>query len=130
MACEMAAQGHGRISMILRSRRFYAPSTLLRFYKSFVLSFLEFPTPAIYHATEFALSPLDRVQTRMLNELQISEMDTLIDHDLTPLRCRRDIAMLGLLHTVAIKWALNVFNDLVQHSALVYVLLENDITGN
>ena len=39
MACEMVVQGHGRISMSLRSRRFYASSTLLRFYKSFVLSF-------------------------------------------------------------------------------------------
>ena len=66
-----------------------------------MLSFLEFPTPAIYHATEYTLSPLDRVQQRMLDELQISEVDTLVKHALAPLRCRRDIAMLGFLHRVA-----------------------------
>ena len=75
MVCEMAGQGHSRISMIMRCRRFYAPVILLRFYKSFVLSFLEFLTPAIYHATLYALSPLDRVQKRKLRELQISEID-------------------------------------------------------
>ena len=44
MICEMAAQGHVRISMILRRRRFYQNKTLLWFYKPFVLSYLEFAT--------------------------------------------------------------------------------------
>ena len=46
-------------------------------------------------------------------------MDALTEHALAPLKCRRDIAMLGLLHKVAMKWAPNVFNDLIQHSASV-----------
>ena len=54
----------------------------------------------------------------MLDELQISEVDALTKHALAPLKCRRDIAMLGFLHRVAKKWAPNIFNDLVQHCAV------------
>ena len=34
---------------------------------------IEFATPAIYHATDFALGPLEKLQNRMLEELQIVE---------------------------------------------------------
>ena len=44
MASEFATQTHARISMILRRRRFYAKELLLRFYKSFVMLYLEFAT--------------------------------------------------------------------------------------
>ena len=117
MACGMAAQGHSRIWIIMRCRRFYAPVILLQFYKSFVLSFLEFPTPAMYHATEYALSPLDRVQERVLEELDISEIDAFVKHALAPLRCRRDIAMLGFLHRVARQWAPSIFNKIIQRGS-------------
>ena len=60
--CEIAAQGHSRIAMILRCRKLYPSKTLLRLYEQFVLSGIEFATPAIYHATEYALSFLERVQ--------------------------------------------------------------------
>ena len=91
--------------MILRCRRFYPCKVLLRLYKQFVLSGIEFATPAIYHATDYALSPLERVQRRMLDELQYTEKDALLDHALAPLQCRRDMAMLGLLHRIIMGWA-------------------------
>ena len=76
--CEISAQGHSRISMILRCRKFYPCKILLRLYKQFVLSGIEFATPAIYHATEFALGPLEKVQNRMLEELQIGEKEAIL----------------------------------------------------
>lgn len=66
---EVAGQSHSRISMIMRRRRYYSKKELLGFYKSFVLGFIECATPAFYHATPFALTPLDWVQNRMLEEV-------------------------------------------------------------
>ena len=99
--------------MILRVRRFYGKEVLLRFYKSFVLSYLEFGTRAVYYVTDYALSLLDRVQERILTELQISETDGICQYSLAPLRCRRDIAMLGLLHRINRTWARQVFGKFV-----------------
>ena len=79
---------------------FYPSNILLRLYKQFVLSGIEFATPAIYHATEFALRPLERVQRRILEELQYDEKEALLVHALAPLPSRRDMAMLGLLHRI------------------------------
>ena len=80
--CEIAAQGHSRITMILRCRRFYPCKILLRLYKQFVLSGIEFATPTTYHANDYALSPLDRLQQRMLDELEYGEKEALLDHAL------------------------------------------------
>lgn len=114
MASELAAQAHARISMILRRRLFTQKKVLLRFYKSFVMSYLEFATPTLYHATEYALSPLESVQGRMLNELEITEIDAISKYSLAPLRCRRDIVMAGLLHRINRKWASSILGKLDQ----------------
>ena len=89
--CEFVAQCHIRISTILRCRRFYDTRTLVRFYNFFVLSYIEFSTPAVYHATNYALSLLDRIQDRLLDELDISTELALFEFSLAPLRSRRDI---------------------------------------
>ena len=81
-------------------RKFYSRKELVNFYKSFVLSFIEFGTPAFYHATVFALTPLDWVQNRMLEEVGLSEIDALVHYALAPLGCRRDMAIMGLLHRI------------------------------
>ena len=86
--------------MIMWCRKFYPCNILLRLYKQFVLSGIGFATPAIYHATEFALAPLERVQHRILEELQYDEKEALLVHVLAPLRSRRDMVMLGLLHRI------------------------------
>ena len=117
--CEIAAQSHIRISTILRCRRFYDTCTLIRFYKSFVLSFIECATPAVYHATNFALSALDRVQIRLLDELGISKELALSNFSLAPLRARRDIAMLGLIHRVILNEAPPVFQEYIYLSSSV-----------
>ena len=62
-------------------------------YKSHLLGFLEYRTPAIYHATRAVIGRLDGMQTRFLEKVGISE-----HFKLAPLGVRRDIAMLGLIH--------------------------------
>ena len=115
--CEIAAQSHTRLSMLLRCRKFYDREYLLRLYKSFVLSGIEFATPALYHSSEYALRPLEKVQDRLLEELGFTEMDLLLHHSLAPLRCRRDIAMLGLLQRVMMGWAPACFQQSIYASS-------------
>ena len=73
-----------------------------RLYKAHALSYLEFRTPTIYHARREALSKLDTVQTRFLREAGVDEVAALMHFSLAPLRMRRDIAMLGVLHRAAL----------------------------
>ena len=71
-------------------------------YKSQLLSYLEYRTAAIYHACDTILAPLDKFQDRFLKELGISAEDALFHFNLAPLQCRRDMAMLGMLHRTAL----------------------------
>ena len=67
-------------------------------FKAHVLSYLEYHTPAVYHAASSALSPLNNVLSSFLKKVGISEVDALINFELAPLASRRDIAMLGAIH--------------------------------
>ena len=113
-ACELAAQAHNRLNTILRARRFYPVGMMMWLYKSLVLSFVEVSTPALYHATPFALSPVDRVQERFLLEMELSEGDALRLFALAPLAARRDIAMLGLIHRVVLGLAPSQFRAFIR----------------
>ena len=66
-------------------------------YKAHVLAFVEYRTPAIYHASTTALAPLDAVQRWFLRELGLSEVEALEHFKLAPLTTRRDLAMHGVL---------------------------------
>ena len=70
----------------------------VRLYKAQVLSYIEYRTPALYHACDSVLGRLDGVQRAFLRELGISDEDALCDFNLGPLRMRRDLAMLGMIH--------------------------------
>ena len=65
------------------------------------MSYLEYRTPAIYHATRAILRRLDTVQTRFLKVIGVDEVTALNKFHLAPLTTRRDIAMLGLIHRTA-----------------------------
>ena len=71
-------------------------------YKSQLLSYLEYRTPAIYHACDSTLAPLDKFQDRYLKELGISAEDAIMHFNLAPFPCRCDMAMLGVLHRTAL----------------------------
>ena len=52
----------------------------------------------MYHATREVLQKLDSVQKRFLSDVGVDEITALMEFNLAPLRTRRDIAMLGMLH--------------------------------
>ena len=70
-----------------------------------MLSYLEVFTAAVHHANEFFLNSIDQVQRTFLAELGLSVDEALLHFHLAPLAARRDIAMLGLLHKVALRSA-------------------------
>ena len=102
LACyEVAAEAGWRLRAVLRCRPFYDLAGMLALYKAQVLSYIEFRTPAIYHAPCFFLQAVDQVQDNFLNELGLTPETALLQHNLSPLQTRRDIAMLGLIFRAA-----------------------------
>ena len=98
-ACQEVAQRAGwKLRTLLRTKRYYDTSELVKLFKCHVLPVLEFPTPAVYHAATTLLDSLDRVQRRFLREVGLSEEEALLNHNLAPLNSRRDMAALGLIH--------------------------------
>ena len=67
-----------------------------------MLSFIESSLPGYYHAAASTLEPIDRVQRRLLRELDLPELDALRFHKLAPLPSRRDMGMLGALHKLTL----------------------------
>ena len=88
---------------LLRVRRFYNVSDLIMLYKSHVLSFIEYRTPGIYHASSSVLAEIENIQGRFLNQLEISEEDAFMQFNLAPLCVRRDIGILGMVHRAALR---------------------------
>jgi hypothetical protein len=75
---------------------------LVVLYKTQLLSYLEYRTPALYHATRDILERLDNVQSRFLRDAGIDDVTALMEFNLAPLATRRDIAMLGVIHRTII----------------------------
>ena len=87
----------------MRTRRYHTTHELVALYKSHILSFIEYRTPAIYHAATSVLESVDRIQAHLLRQLGISHLEALLDFNLAPLESRRDIAMLGVLHRASLQ---------------------------
>ena len=83
----------------------------MQLYKSHGLSYLEYRTPAISHASSSSLLLLDGVQHRFLMALDMSELDALLSFSLAPLAVRRDIAVLGLIHRTVLGQGPHVFQQ-------------------
>ena len=77
---------------------FFTDGEFVNSYKSQLLSYLEYRTAAIYHACDTVVAPLDKFPFKFLHELGTTDDDALFHFNLAPLSCRRDIAMLGLIH--------------------------------
>ena len=67
-------------------------------YKAKILSYLEYRTPAIYHASSTLLQQIDSIQSKFLREIGINPIEALLEYHLAPLNARRDMGMLGLVH--------------------------------
>ena len=97
-AAEMTDEIGWKIRTITRVRRYYNESEIIGLYKSHILSYIEYRTPAIYHACSSTLAKVDKIQRHFVQSLGMSELDALIHFKLAPLSARRDIALLGLIH--------------------------------
>ena len=95
---DLCNEASWKISTILRARRYHSAEELILLYKSQVLSFIEYRTPAIYHACDTVLERVDRLQKRFLREIGMTAERALVQFSLAPLSARRDMAMLGLIH--------------------------------
>ena len=69
---ELVSAASWKLRTLLRTRRFYTDADLVVLYKPHLLSYLEYRTPAIYHATRAILRRLDYVQTRFLKDVGVS----------------------------------------------------------
>ena len=67
------------------------------------LTYIEYKTPALYHACANVLGDVDNVQRKSLSDLGVSEFDALVHFRLAPLRTRRDIATMGVIHRSALR---------------------------
>ena len=94
----LAGQCKWKLRAILRTQKFNTGMELVMLYKAQLLSFIEYRTPAIYHACASALLELDRIQDRLVNAAGFCEAEVLRECRLAPLSSRRDMAMLGLIH--------------------------------
>ena len=69
--------------------------------KAQILAYIEYRTPAIFHAAESVIAPLDLVQLRFLSQANVSKIVAITRFKLAPLRLRRHIAVLGAIHRAA-----------------------------
>ena len=77
-ACtDCATEGHWRLSSLLRSRRYFSVKDLALHYKSHILSFIEYRTPAITHAATSHLNAVDSVQKRFLRNIGLNSFEAL-----------------------------------------------------
>ena len=95
---ELVAETSWKLKMLLRTARFYSSGELISLYKAHILSFVEYRTLAVYHATRDLLKRIDKIQSKFLEAAGIDDGEALMSFSLAPLETRRDIAMLGVLH--------------------------------
>ena len=75
---DVVSQASWKLTTIPRTRRFHGVSQLVQVYQSKVLSFVEYRTPAVYHAAKTTLAGIDAVQRRFLRECGLSDEDALL----------------------------------------------------
>ena len=94
----LSSQANWKLRSLLQTRRSFATNEIMSLFKSRVLGYIEYRTPAIYHATSTCLAQLDGILGRLLRTLTISDEESLLIFWLAPLHTRRDIGMLGVIH--------------------------------
>ena len=95
---KLAGEAHWKLRTLLRAAKYHCDADLVLLYKSRLLGYLEYRTPALYHASDTTLQALDKVQEKLLRVVGCTEREALQHWNLAPLSTRRDIALLGLVH--------------------------------
>ncbi|CAK0893393.1 unnamed protein product, partial [Prorocentrum cordatum] len=91
---EVAREASWRLRALLRSCRFYSTAELFRLFKCRVVSLVNGAAPAIFHATDAVLAPLDGLQGGLQQALGASEAKALCDCSIAPACMRRDLSVL------------------------------------
>ncbi len=65
-AHDVAIECGWKLETMLRSKRFFSGGELIASYKAHALSYIEYRTSAIYHASDTVLSEIDKIQDKML----------------------------------------------------------------
>ena len=94
----LSSQANWKLRSLLQTRTNFATNEISNLFKSQVLGYIEYRTPAIYHATSTSLAQLDGILGRLLRTFSISDEESLLIFRLAPLHTRRDIGMLGVIH--------------------------------
>ena len=81
---ETASQASWKVTTILRTRSFHEVTRLVQVFKSKILSFVEYRTPAVYHAASTFLAGIDAIQKRFFGECSPTEEDALLFFNLAP----------------------------------------------
>ena len=92
-----------KLRSLLRTRRFYTGGDLIHMFKTHILSFIEYRTPVFMHAAYSSLTSLDRILSRFLEDIGVSNLDALLSFNLAPLATRRDIAALAVIYRAILK---------------------------
>ena len=100
---ECVGAANWKLQALLRTKRFFTDAEIIQVFKAHVLSFIEYRTPAIAHATPSLLQPLNDILTRLLVRLGVAHEEALFHFNLAPLETRRDIAQLGVIHRAALR---------------------------
>ena len=61
---ELTREAGWKLRTLLRTSHFHCDRELVNVYQSKLLSYVEYRTAALYHATDSVLKPLDAVQSR------------------------------------------------------------------
>ena len=78
----------------------YSTNDLVVQFKTHILCLLEYSNAAIYHASSSHLESLDSLQTCFLRDIGLPVEDAFLNFHMAPLKLRRDIGVLGLLHKI------------------------------
>lgn len=87
-----------KLDMLLRDRGYFSLVDIMLLYKSHTPGFIEYRTSAMFHAPVAEIIKIDMVQSRFLDSLGVSRDRSFLQHKLAPLKCRRQIAILGVIH--------------------------------
>ena len=70
----------------------------IHFVRARTVSYIEYRTPTFAHAAPSAIEAIDNILEGFLQLLGITMFDALFHFNVAPLKTRRDIAMLGIIH--------------------------------
>ena len=79
-----ATEAQWKLRTLERSSRFQCAKQMIILYKARVLSYIECRTAAVYHATDTAFQPLNKVQDQFLDRQGVPELDAFMEFNLPP----------------------------------------------